>query len=541
MDFFKKKKQESISKSKQSQQSKDSNIENPLNNSLKENIQHIKEMLGNSKDIIIREIRIGKDGQIKAGIVYTDGLTDTKSIQHFILESLMVDIRETELDQEASSKKDPIHLIKDIVLTAGDIQDVTDFDELFYSLLSGNAILLLDGYSQCFSIGMREWENRGVSEPADQTVIRGPREAFTESLRMNTALIRRKIKDPHLWLESKKIGKVTKTDIAIMYIKGIVNDKIVEEVHSRLNRIDTDGILESSYIEEMIQDKTFTLFPTIYNTERPDVVAASLLEGRVAIIVDGTPFVLIAPVIFSQFYQSAEDYYQRADFGTLIRFLRYLCFFIALLGPSLYVAITTFHQEMIPNQLLISLAAQREGVPFPAFIEAMIMEVTFEILREAGVRMPRTVGQAVSIVGALVIGQAAVEAGIISAAMVIVVAITAIASFAFPSFNMAISVRILRFILMGLAASFGLFGITVGLIALVLHLCSLRSFGIPYMSPFAPFIISDQKDTLFRFPRWGLLTRPRLISQKNLKRQQEPSLLKPDPNKDREMENEGDQ
>jgi len=248
----------------------------------------------------------------------------------------------------------------------------------------------------------------------------------------------------------------------------------------------------------------------VYNSERPDVIAAGLLEGRVAILVDGTPFVLMVPGLFIHFYQSAEDYYQRADISTLLRILRLLGLFIALLGPSLYIAITTFHQEMLPTQLLLSLAAQREGVPFPAFIEALMMEVAFEILREAGIRMPKSVGQAISIVGTLVIGQAAVDAGIVSAAMVIVVAITAISSFIVPAFSLSISIRILRFGLMGLAASFGLFGITVGMIALILHMCSLRSFGIPYMSPFAPFIWSDQKDSIFRFPRWGLLSRPHL-------------------------------
>ncbi|MGM0879256.1 MAG: spore germination protein [Bacillota bacterium] len=515
----------------QNYQTGDSNKKDFLKSSLEENIQQVKETLGNSRDIIIREIVIGKEGKIKAGIFYTDGLVDTKSIQNFIMESLMLDIRGLELEQKVSSGQDTLHIIKDLVLAVGDIQDVMDFDTLFNSLLSGNTILLLDGYVQGFSIGMSEWENRGVTEPSSQTVIRGPKEGFSESLRTNTALIRRKIKDPRLWLENRKIGRVTKTDVAIMYIKGIVNDKVVEEVRSRLDRIDIDSILESGNIEELIQDETYTPFPTIYNTERPDVVAAGLLEGRVAILVDGTPFVLLVPVIFGQFFQAAEDYYQRADFGTLIRCLRYLCFFIALLGPSLYIAITTFHHEMLPTPLLISLAAQREGVPFPAFIEALMMELAFEILREAGIRMPRAVGQAISIVGALVIGQAAVEAGIVSAAMVIVVSITAISSFVFPAFNMAITIRMLRFIMMGLAASFGLFGITVGVIALILHLCSLRSFGVPYMSPFAPFILSDQKDSIFRLPLWRLSSRPRLISQKNVTREQNPPTTKPEPRK----------
>lgn len=532
MNFFKKRnKKPKHSSSTQSHQTEDSNKKKALKTNLDENIQQIKQTLGNSGDIITREISIRKEEKIKVGIFYTDGLVDAKSIQDFIIEPLMSDSREIELEQKISSGQDVLHLIKEFVLPVGDIQDVVDFETLFTSLLSGNTIVLLDGYVQGLVIGMREWENRGVTEPSDQTVIRGPREGFSEALRTNTALIRRKIKDPHLWLESKKIGRVTKTDVAIMYIKGIVNDKVVEEVCTRLDRIDIDAILESGYIEELIQEETYTPFPTIYNTERPDVVAAALLEGRVAILVDGTPFVLLVPVVFGQFFQSAEDYYQRADFGTLIRLLRYVSFLIALLSPSLYIAITTFHQEMLPTPLLISLAAQREGVPFPAFIEALMMELTFEILREAGVRMPRPAGQAISIVGALVVGQAAVEAGIVSAVMVIVVAITAISSFVFPAFNMAISVRILRFILMGLAASFGLFGITVGLLVIILHLCSLRSFGVPYMSPFGPFILSDQKDTIFRLPQWGLFSRPRLISQKNVIRENNPSTPKPPPRK----------
>ena len=342
-------------------------------------------------------------------------------------------------------------------------------------------------------------------------------------MRTNTALIRRRIKDPNLWLETKQIGKKTQTDVAIMYLKGVANEKTVTEVQSRLNRIKIDAILESGYIEELVQDEAYTPFPTVFNTERPDTVASAILEGRIAIIVDGTPFVLIVPALLIHFFQSSEDYYQRADIGTLIRLLRYLAFFLALLTPSVFIAVTTYHQEMLPTALLISIAAQREGVPFPAIVEAVMMEITFEILREAGVRMPRAIGSAISIVGALVIGQSAVEAGIVTATMVIVVSLTAISSFVSPTFNMAIAVRILRFGFMILAATFGLFGIILGLIAMVLHLNSLRSFGIPYLSPNAPFILKDQKDNFIRLPHWFLFSRPRLISQNDMDREDTPS------------------
>lgn len=498
-----------------------------LKSNLQENNQYIKNKLGNSTDIVFREFQIGTETKLNASIIYTDGLSDTKSIQNFIMETLMIDLSNISKETLISSPNQNIcEILKNQALTVGEVNDVCDFDSLFTFLLSGDVILLLDTNTTGIKISMREWKDRGVTESTTESVIRGPKEGFSENLRTNTALIRRKIKDPNLWLETKKIGRVTKTDVAIMYINNIVSKNIVDEVHNRLDQIDIDGILESGYIEELIQDKTFTPFPTIFHSERPDVIAAELLEGKVAIITDGTPVVLVVPALFVNFVQAAEDYYQRADFSTLIRLLRFLSIFISLLAPSLYVAITTFHSEMLPTELLISIAAQREGVPFPAFVEAVGMEITFEILREAGLRMPKALAQAVSIVGTLVIGTAAVEAGIISAAMVVVVSITAISNFVLPSFDLSMSFRILRFPMMVLAASFGFFGIIIGLIAIVLHLCSLRSFGIPYMTPFAPFVLEDQKDSLFRFPRWAMLSRPKLLNQQNRTREQMQSIQK---------------
>lgn len=491
-----------------------------IKRSLHENLKKIREAFGNSSDIVTREIRIGRQGEIRVGIIYTDGLINSEANHNFVMESLMFELRRNEVDLKDLAGLTLLNYIKEMVLTVGSIEDVHDFNVITNAVLSGKVVLLFDGYEQGFAVEMKGGKERGVQETTTETTIRGPREGFTENLRVNTSLIRRKIKDHRLWIESKKVGKVTKTVVSIMYIKGIVREEVVQEVRSRIEQIDIDGILESGYIEELIQDDSYTPFPTIYNTERPDIVAGHLLEGRVAILVDGTPFVLTVPSIFVQFLQSPEDYYQRSDISSLIRLLRFFGFFTALLAPSLYVAITTFHQEMLPTQLLISLAAQREGVPFPAFIEAFLMEIMLEILREAGLRMPRAIGQAVSIVGTLVVGTAAVDAGIVSAAMVIVVAFTAISSFMVSSYDLAITVRILRFVFMGLAASFGLFGIILGLVALVLHLSSLRSFGVPYLSPMAPFALADQKDVFVRLPRRLLIFRPRLFSsQQNTKRE----------------------
>ena len=498
-----------------------------LKTSLKENINKVKHALGESSDLVTREFKAGENGQIIIGVFYTDGLVDKTLVQDSILEPLMFEIRKTSLN--VSSYSSPIDLLKDFSLTAGDMKEIHDFKSLFSNILSGETVILFDGFNEGFSVSTRGWTDRGVTEPTTQQVVRGPKDSFNETLRTNTAMIRRRIKDPNLWMETKQIGRVTQTDVTIAYIKGIVDDKIVDEVRSRLDRIDTDAILESGYIEEFIQDETYTPFPTVYNTERPDIVAAGLLEGRVAIIVDGTPFVLLVPVFFIQYFHASEDYYHRFDIVVMVRVLRLLAFFLSLLTPAAYIAVTTFHQEMLPTPLLIGLAAQREGVPFPAFIEALMMIIAFEILHEAGNRMKLAVGSAISIVGALVLGEAAVQAGLVSPVMVIVVSITAISSFTFPAFDMAIPIRMIRLLQMVLAATFGLFGIIIGLIAMVLHLCSLRSFGVPYMSPFAPFVPADQKDSIFRVPHWGMFTRPRLINQTNVIREEKSSQLKPKP------------
>lgn len=497
------------------------NDENPLSEDLQKNIDEVNQVFGDSSDLVIRMFHIGLKHPIQGALIYISGMTEARTVDH-ILESLMVQARGTALNEATSEEWNKVDLIKQFSLVSSEVEEFEGFPGLLDTVLSGDTVILFEGHHRGLAAGTKGWKDRGVTEPSTQTVVRGPREGFSEPIRINTSLIRRRIKDPRLRLETRAIGRVTRTDVSIMYIAGIADEKVVQEVRSRLERIDIDGILESGYIEELIQDSTVSPFPTVFNSERPDVVAANLLEGRVAILIDGTPFVLVVPAVFIQFFQAAEDYYHRFDYG-LIRALRVLSFIIGLLLPGLYIALTTFHQEMIPTLLLLSLASQVEGIPFPAFFEALIMEVTFEVLREAGIRMPRAVGSAISIVGALVLGDAAVSAGLVSPAMVIVVSLTAIANFVTPSFNMSISIRMMRFAFMILAALFGLFGITVGVIALVLHLCHLNSFGVPYMAPLAPLHMSDQKDTFFRFPIWAMFSRPRMMRQRNVIRENNPA------------------
>ena len=504
--FFKDRKQKK--KRTQDKENQDTNHQEELIQiSLSDNLNIIKQKTGNSSDVVIREIKIGENYNMRTAIVYIEGIVDNQSIQEYILQSIMKDNNKNKIN-----RYNVIDLFSKDIMTIGNISPITNFDDLFGALMAGDTLILVDGVEQALSASTAGGEKRSIAESTTEMVVRGPKGAFTESLGTNTAMVRRIIKTPDLWMESIKVGRVTKTDVTFMYIHGIANNKVVNEVRERLERIDIDSILESGYIEQLIEDQTATPFPTVYNTERPDVVAGNLLEGRIAIFVDGTPFVLIAPAVFIQFFQSAEDYYARFDIATSIRLLRILMFMLSLIAPATYVAVTTFHQEMVPTTLIVAIAAQREAVPFPAFVEALLMELTFEILREAGIRLPKAIGSAVSIVGALVIGQAAVQASIVSPAMVIIVSITAIASFATPSFNMAISARLIRFLFMIGAATFGFYGIILCLLMMVVHLCSLRSFGIPYMSPFAPFTLVDNGDTILRLPWWTLRQRPRLVT-----------------------------
>lgn len=531
----KKNKQKKQVSKKQEQLGQSKNVpKGDIEKSLATNIDVIKETTGNSSDIIVRVIKMGREEDITAAIIYTEGLVDDLTVKDFLIESAMKDTNEQNLENPNLA----LRVLKEKILPIGEVKELECWEDLFADLMTGQTIILIDGVSKALTANTRGGEKRQISEPVTEISIRGPKDSFTETIRTNSALIRKRIKNPNLWLESMKIGKVTQTDVAIMYINGIVNEKVVEEVRIRLKRINIDSILETGYIEQLIEEKTFTTFPTLFHTERPDVAAANLLEGRVAILVDGTPYVLLAPSVFIQFFQAVDDYYGRFDLSSALRFLRVLIFFISLVGPAIYIAATTFHQEMIPTPLVIALAAQRESVPFPAFVEAMIMEVTFEILREAGVRLPRAIGQTVSIVGAIVLGQSAVQAGFVSPAMLIVVSITAIANFATPAYSIAISARLIRFIIMVMAATFGFYGCLMGILVMVIHLCSLRSFGVPYMTPLAPFIPTNFGDTLVRKPIWEYKERPRLISQSNITREGEHQRPQPPDHSHSQNENE---
>ncbi len=490
-----------------------------LKKSLSENIKLLKQLLGEPADLIIREFELGEKAEGKLALIFIDGLTNGTYIHDFILKGLMIEISHSDVYKNINNNSNLLNILKKYSIPISDIKEVSDYKLLCEKLLSGDSILLYDGSEMGLILETKGWQDRGVTEPSSETVIRGARDSFNETLRTNTALVRRRIIDVNLRVISRNIGTVTKTAVEIMYIEGIANEKIVQDVVERIEKINIDGVLESGYLEELLIDEHYSLFPTMYSTERPDTVAGNLLEGRIAILTDGTPFVLLVPVVFVQFFQSVEDYYQRSIFASFLRIIRYISFFLALLTPSIYIAVTTFHLEMIPTPLIINISAQRENVPFPAIIEVIIMELTFEVLREAGVRMPRAIGSAISIVGALVIGEAAVNAGIVSNFMVIIVSVTAISSLITPEYNFSNPIRLLRFAFIILGATFGLFGISVGLMFLAVHLCGLRSFGVPYMYPFAPFNWQGLKDAFIRAPLNSQFKRPKIITEEDIIRQ----------------------
>lgn len=485
---------------------------NRLSDELAENLKLIRQSVGGSSDVIIREFAFGPKRSVSAALIFVDGLSNTEIIDRCIIEPLMYDAKFSEPEKDS----DFIGEIERNMLSVSETNEADTVDGVIEGFLAGDASLLVDGADRAIIISCKGWEKRSISEPSSESVIRGPRESFTENIRTNTSMLRRKIKNPALTLEPMKLGRQTRTVICIAYVRGLADDSLLKTVRQRLQGIDVDSILESGYIEQYIEDAPFSLFATVGNSEKPDVVAANLLEGRAAILVDGSPVTLIVPYLFVQSFQTAEDYYSRPYYMTMLRLVRYAAFAITTLAPSIYVAITTYHQELIPTELLFSMATAREGIPFPAFLESFIMLLTFEILREAGVRLPRPVGQAMSIVGALVIGQASVSAGLIGAPMVIVVAITAVSIFVVPA--LADSIAILRLIYLILAAAMGGFGITMGILGTLVHLASLESFGVPYLSPFVPLNLSGHKDAFLRAPLWMMLSRPSGLSARNRRR-----------------------
>lgn len=460
-----------------------------ISKSIHSNIQYLTEQFGNSSDLSVRNIILSNHG--KAAIIHIQGIVDEQSLHDNVLHPIL----------SFSNEQKSIRNWSDEITQIISVPKVNIIDEwpvLVDGLLSGDTVILIEGHSEAILAGTRKIQSRSITEPTTQTVVKGPKDGFTENLGTNISLIRARIQNNNLRIEQTKAGKVTKTDIGILYMEGIAKEEIVKEVKERISKIDMDSILDTNYVEEALKDNRKTIFPLFQNSERPDVVSANLLEGKIAIIIQGTPFALILPAVFIQFFHSPEDYYANYLVSSFLRLIRVGSFYVNMYASAIYLALITHHHGLIPTTLMVTLMAQREQVPFPAIVELLVMELAFEVLREAGIRMPRAIGPAVSIVGALILGQAAVEAGFVSAAIVIIVATTAISSFTLPNPNIVNTARGMRFILIFAAAFIGFYGIILFSLCIILHLCSLKSVGVPYLTPLSPVRVSDLKDSLVR-------------------------------------------
>jgi len=488
-----------------------------ISEDLDENFTYIQDIFEDCYDVQLHRFIIGTR-KIGGFLAYITDLVDNNAINERILDNLVTDSRITDFDG-VPRKKDLIDVVRYGLTSVGEVKEVHTIKDVVNNILLGECILFIDGNSSVLSFGVKKYEGRSVSQPVSQEVITGPMEGFNENANTSISLIRNRIKTPNLKMEKVEVGRLTKTSVIISYIKGIVKEGVVEEVKERISKIDIDGILDSGYLEELIGDNPYSPFPQIGYSERPDTCAGALLEGRVVMIVDGSPFALIVPNVFVDLLAAAEDSYNKYFFVTFIRTVRYIALAFALLLPAIYIAVITFHQEMIPTPLLLTIAGPYAGIPFPAVIEVLLLEFIFEILREAGIRLPKPVGQAVSIVGALIIGEAAVQAGLFARSTIIVAATTGLCSFTIPGYSLGRNIRVLRFIFIAFAAAFGIFGIMIVSLALLTHLSGLRSFGVPYLSPIAPLTFQDLKDTIIKLPISIMDKRPMFIQRKNLKRQ----------------------
>ncbi|WP_188206394.1 spore germination protein [Alkalibacillus aidingensis] len=482
-------------------------------------VQEINQVLKNDLDFVQRDLKfIGKH---QAVIMYLSTLVNKDTINKDIIKPLM----NFEPNKEDVIKDSPNILLNQVIYNA-EGQTVTQIDQIIDGILRGKAVLLIDGMKEALLFAVEEVDKRSVDQPDGEQVIRGPRDGFIEHLQTNISLLRSRLPTPDLRLENMEIGEMTKSKVVVGYIDGTTNQELVDEVKRRLQQIDTDKILDTGYIEQYIQDNPRSPFPQIVFTERPDRAVGNLVEGRVVIMMDGSPLALVCPATLNQFYHTPEDYNERALMSSFVRIIRFLALNFSLYFPSLYVAILAFHPELIPAQFAVAVTSGRSGVPFPVFLEVLLMEIAMEVLREATVRMPQQVGGAISIVGVLVIGQAAVEAGFVSPITVVIIALSTIGSFATPAYNAAVAFRLLRFPLIILAGSLGLLGLAVGAMFIINHMLSLRSFGVPYLSPVAPTDWQGFKDSIFRSPLKWLKKRPEELHTHNTKRLSEKNNIK---------------
>ena len=475
-----------------------------VSENIKENIKAYRQIYKDCSDIKMREMMLGKQKNVRCFLAYIE-----VAVSNILMETTALGRLLSYLEQTPGEE-----IVEILDKNALGIADVTPFEtmeEAAQGMLTGDAILFVDGYPKALKISDKGYPNMGVTEADSEKVIRGSNEGFADSIKVNTALIRKRVRSTKVKVKEMRPGVRSHTNVNLVYMEDLAYPEIIAEVEKRLNRYEIDGVLDSGVIEQLAEEKWYSPFPQFQTTQRPDRAAMAILEGRVVVLSDNSPVALILPTDYNSFIKTSDDYYNRWEVATFGRLLRYIASFFAMTFPGLYLAVTNFHTQVLPTTLLLSFQAARQGVPFPAVFEVLLMEISFELLREAGVRLPGAMGNTIGIVGGLIIGQAAVEANLVSPIVVIIVAFTALCSFAIPNEEFAFSFRILKFVFIAVCAWLGYFGFLISLLMVLIHLSHLTSFGIPYLMPFVgPELTGyeDQRDFLWRFPLRRITKRP---------------------------------
>ncbi|HAN44375.1 MAG TPA: spore germination protein [Ruminococcaceae bacterium] len=476
-------------------------LDEKLSDSLLDNLVKIRELCDNSADLLIKEVKVNN---LDIAIIFCEGMINTETYSDILIEPLM------NLNLKVPTKENLLKWIRSYSVLTHDQKEFYTFEELYSFMMSGFAVVLIDGFNIGIAFGMQGFNFRSISEPSSEMNIKGSREGFVEALRVNMSMIRRRVKSPVLKFELLTIGIKSKTSAALVYLTDSVSPEILRKIRYKLSKVNIDMVLDTGYLQPYLEERPLSIFSGVGITERPDTLCAKISEGRVAVLLDGTPFALIVPYLFSEHFQSLDDYCHRPYYALFIRTIKYISFFLTILLPGWYVAAASFHPETLPNSLLFNLAASQESTPFPLMLEALIIHFIYELMHEAGLRLPRPVGHAVSIVGALVVGDAAVKAGIISSPMIMIVAVTAISSFVVPSLYEPIIALRFYFIIIG--GLLGLFGISLSLCVLLVNLCAISPLGIPGTSPSSPFTLFGMRDVVFRLG-WRQMGKKNLIIQ----------------------------
>lgn len=469
-----------------------------------ENEEYVRKRLENCDDFIIRPMLLGEDKKIKCLVVYIEVAVNNMTLEDSVIGKLVNHMWEMPGDEI-------VQFVKDNGMGISDVAPLEDMDAAFASMLAGNAVFFIDGYPKAVKVSSKGYPNLGVSEASREKVLRGSKEGFTDSIKTNSALVRKRIRDTRLKVKQKTLGERSQTLVQLLYMEDLIHPELLEDLEERLDGFIIDGVLDSGVIEQLTEENWISPFPQFQTSERPDKCAAEVLNGRVLLLCDHSPIGMLVPAVFNDFLQVSEDHYNRFEIVSLQRMIRYAAVVFTLLFSGTYLAVTNFHTQVLPTNLILSFSEARQGVPFPGVMEVLLMELAFETIREAGVRMPGPLGGTIGIVGGLIIGQAAVAANLVSPIVVVVVAVTALASLAIPNEEFSAPFRLLKFGFILLGGTMGVFGILLGLYLTASHLAGLKSFGVPYLSPFAAQRKAGYRgedDSIVRFPLWFLRRRP---------------------------------